>query len=366
MEKKTDKERLSDAETIIRQKHSTIIGLERELRASRQAYDAREKLHGAYDPNPKAPAWLMKPEPAHAPGVPMLFLSDFHWGETVFEEQVGGANKFNRKIAIARLKRCIQIHLDLCFEHMVHPDYPGMVLLLGGDLITGNIHEELKYTNEGPLNETLLEVQSELTSAIKTLAKHFKKIFIPCVVGNHGRMSIKPQAKHAVKDNYEWKIYNDVATLLAGTPGVQFHVSDEADAYFAVQGHRFLLTHGDNLGVKGGDGIIGAIGPIARGDVKVGKQARALGRDYDTLLIGHWHSYQPRGDLCRVVVNGALKGYDEYAALKLRVPPARPSQALWFIHPKHGFTAQWPIYLDGRPSERRKVEWLTWEKVHAS
>jgi hypothetical protein len=38
------------------------------------------------------------------------------------------------------------------------------------------------------------------------------------------------------------------------------------DVHYRVYGVRFLLNHGDMLGVKGGDGIIGAIGPIMRGE----------------------------------------------------------------------------------------------------
>lgn len=78
------------------------------------------------------------------------------------------------------------------------------------------------------------------------------------------------------------------------------------------------------------------------------------------MLIGHWHTYVPRGDSIPVIVNGTLKGYDEYARLGMRVPYTRPSQALWFVHEKYGITAQWQIYLD----KLRKTdnEWLRFQK----
>jgi len=139
-------------------------------------------------------------------------------------------------------------------------------------------------------------------------------------------------------------------------------VPNEVDAHFAIYGHRFMLTHGDTLGVKGGDGIIGALGPIARGAIKVGRSEAQCGRDFDTLLIGHYHTYIPRGDAVPVLANGSLIGYNEYARLLLRAGPTRPTQALAFIHPKRGITAQWPIYLDG--AERRKpgsTAWCSWD-----
>ena len=41
------------------------------------------------------PQWVVKPsKDAHAPGVPTLQLSDFHWGERVFPKQVNNVNEF--------------------------------------------------------------------------------------------------------------------------------------------------------------------------------------------------------------------------------------------------------------------------------
>ena len=42
------------------------------------------------------PTWASAPlaKPS-SPGVPLLFLSDFHWGEVVHPSQINGVNKFN-------------------------------------------------------------------------------------------------------------------------------------------------------------------------------------------------------------------------------------------------------------------------------
>jgi hypothetical protein len=69
----------------------------------------------------------------------------------------------------------------------------------------------------------------------------------------------------------------------------------------------------------------------------------AIGRPYDTLLMGHWHQYIP---LRYLIVNGSLKGFDEFAHLALRAAPEPPIQALWFTHPRFGITSQWPIFCE--------------------
>lgn len=327
------------------------------------AEDIREKIYGLASSTPSPPKWLHISKPGRSSGVPVVVWSDFHWGERVFPEEVGGVNEFNRAIAKGRLRNLVAATIDLTKNHMVNPDYPGIVVCLGGDMISGGIHDELRETNEGPIQVTLLEVQEELITALTKVADAFGKVFVPCVVGNHGRMTLKPRAKHRVFESYEWNLYCQLERHFKNDPRIQFLIPSEADAHFSVFGHRLMLTHGDALGVKGGDGIIGSLGPIARGTLKVGRSEAQVGRDFDTLIIGHWHSYIPRGEAVPVIVNGALKGYDEYARLYLRARFSRASQALFFVHPKYGITAQWQIYLqeNAKTDAARGATWVSWE-----
>lgn len=326
------------------------------------AADIRERIYGLAALTPDPPGWLDVQSSLHTPGVPITVWSDWHWGEVINKAQVGGVNEFNRTIAKQRLKKLVDKTIDLCMNHMTKPEYPGIVICLGGDMISGVIHEELRETNDGTVQQHLLEVQEQLISAITRMADTFGRVFIPCVVGNHARTTIKPRAKNRVVESYEWNLYCQLESWFKGDKRVQFYIPEGTDAYFKVLGHRILLTHGDSLGVKGGDGIIGAIGPIARGAVKVGRSEAQVGRDFDTLVMGHWHTYWPRGECAPVVVNGALKGYDEYARLMLRVPYSRPSQALFFVHAKQGITAQWQVYLEERKGAADSA-WITWKKA---
>ncbi len=335
------------------------------VRDNVSASDVREKIYGLNAFTPDPPEWIIGKKPhIGLTGVPVAMWSDFHWGEVVYKEQVGGVNEFNRKIAKERLRKLVDNTIELALHHMVKPNYPGIVVCLGGDLISGNIHDELAQTNDGPVQQSVLEVQEELIAALTRIADAFGKVFVPCVVGNHGRNTLKPRAKNRVYESYEWNIYCQLERWFkaTGDTRVQFSIPGETDAYFSVLGHRFLLTHGDTLGVKGGDGIIGAIGPIARGVTKVGRSEAQIGRDFDTLLMGHYHTYIPRGDAIPVIVNGALKGYDEYARLMLRVPYSRPSQALFFVNEKYGITAQWAVYLEQKMKSADSAEWVKWEK----
>lgn len=320
----------------------------------------RTEIFGLSQRAPEPPAWLA---PAKAPlghrGTPMTLWSDWHYGEVVRPEEVGGTNEFNAEVAAARIQQLVNTTVDLCYNHMgrAKAEYPGIVVCLGGDMITGDIHEELVETNDRTTQQCINDLTDLIASALEEMADRFGRVFVPCVVGNHGRSTRKVRMKGRVYTSHEWLIYCQLERHFRKDKRIAFYIPGETDAYFKVYQHRFLLTHGDSLGVKGGDGIIGAVGPILRGSIKVGRSEAHIGRDMDTILMGHWHQMLW---LPGVIVNGALKGYDEYARLALRAPYSRPSQALWFVHPEHGITAKWEVYLDKGRTVEDAGEWIGW------
>ena len=135
------------------------------------------------------PKWVTKSSPATGnPGVPTLFLSDFHYGEIVKPDAVGNLNNFNKKISQSRLKSTVETAIALCHNHMVNPKYPGIVLALGGDMMAGSIHDELIESNDGTNIDHVLDLFDQLVWTISTLADKFGKVFVPTCYGNHSRM----------------------------------------------------------------------------------------------------------------------------------------------------------------------------------
>ncbi len=328
-------------------------------RHNETAEEVRREIYKLKEVDPEPPEWMLDDAKIEGPGTPMMLWSDWHFGEVVNKKEVGGVNEFNSVIAEARVKQLVERSIGLVHHHM--PDgVPGIVVCLGGDMMTGEIHQELADTNDKYVLETVRQLKSVLVKSLTEMADAFGNVYVPCVVGNHGRNTLKPRMKGVVQTSYEWNIYTDLEDRLAHDKRVKFTIPGETDILFAVHGHRFLLTHGDRLGVKGGDGIIGALGPIKRGEFKIRNSEAQIGRDFDTLLMGHWHQYlSTRG----LIVNNALKGYDEFARLALRAPATPASQALWFCHRKYGINAQMEVYVQDLEKFRsrrrtRKNEWV--------
>lgn len=351
---KPDKSGL-DAQTLAEHESLHLRDRVRELETTLKA-ERRERLSedriraevfGLADAAIEMPNWALKePKKSHgiAGSIPSVLWSDWHWGEVVLPGQIHHKNEFNVSIAKRRLRRLVETTIGLCFNHMVNPSYPGLVVNLGGDLVSGDIHEELVETNELTSAQTLIDITGSLAWALKMLADKFGRLWIISVAGNHGRMTKKPRAKNRAFTNFDWVIANLLRRQFIDDSRFSWLIPDGPDAWYQIYNHRYLLTHGDQF--RGGDGIIGALGPILRGDTKKRARNANVGLAYDTMLMGHWHQYLP---LPRVIVNGSLKGYDEYAMMN-NFGFEMPIQALWFTHPRRGITNNWGIQLEDRDS----------------
>lgn len=286
--------------------------------------------------------WMNGPRKASSglSGIPTLFLSDIHFDEVVKPEQINGVNEYNHEIATRRIKFTFQRTVDLLKRYMVKPKYDGIVCALGGDLLSGNIHEELAETNDQRINQSILDITDLLIEGIRGLADEFGRVFVPAVVGNHGRQHKKPRAKNYVYDNYEWLVYQYINRHFKGDSRVTFLIPDGLDAYYTIYKRRYCLTHGNQF--KGGSGIAGIFSPLMLGMARKQKRQVSIGQPFDVMMNGHWHQYIHTDSL---IINGSIKGYDEYAD-SMNFPFEHPQQALFIEHPSGHVTMRMPVFCD--------------------
>jgi predicted MPP superfamily phosphohydrolase len=281
-------------------------------------------------------------------GVPVLFLSDIHYGETVYPSQIGGVNEYNEETANRRIRSTFETAANLTIEQFKDPDFDGIVVAMGGDMLSGTIHEELSESNWAPINVLIYKLQDQLIAGIELLRDHFDIVYIPCVVGNHGRHNKQYRAKNKPYDNFEYILYHNIAHHYRDDDDVVVHVADDTDITFSVYGTTFRMTHGDQF--RGGNGISGITMPIFRGNHKKQANAQAVKQPYDVLMIGHFHQYM---DVGSIVVNGSIKGYDEYA-YQSNFSFEPPQQAMFFVNPKFGRTYRMPIFCEPKPNNEKK------------
>jgi hypothetical protein len=203
----------------------------------------------------------------------------------------------------------------------------------------------------------VLDLIDHLVIAIKRLKQVFGQVFLPCVAGNHGRFHKKKRAKESNKSSFDWLIYQSLDRYFADDPDVVFFIPEGPDALVSVYGHRYCFTHGDQF--RGGDGMIGPLGPIARGDHKKRSRNAQIKQDYDTMVIGHFHQLIWHK---RFIVNGSLIGYNEYALVN-NFGFELPQQALWISNAEHGITFHLPVNLGEDEARAADQPWVAFQDV---
>lgn len=298
--------------------------------------------------NQPAPTWLRAPKDTkNHHGTLVVFLSDTHFGEVVDPGEMNGYNAFNPDIAEQRLERFFQRTALVAHNYLAGVKYDGVVLALGGDLVSGDIHDELTETNAMSTYQTVEWAVPRLEAGVGLLSEEFGKVHVVSAPGNHGRNTRKPKHKRRSANNADTHIARLLSQRFASSSNVTFSVPDSIDVDFSVYGYRFSLEHGDQA--KGGDGQVGALGPVKRLALRKQTQLAAEGRPFNYMLVGHFHQLV-FGQTQGFVMNGSLKGYDEYArAWHFRPEPAQ--QALMVCTPEHGITVQAPVIVQKRASE---------------
>ncbi len=283
--------------------------------------------------------WLKRKALGREVAAVTAVLSDTHYDEVVFPEQINGVNEYNREIATQRTENFFQNTIKLAQDYINGIDISGIVLPLLGDMVSGNIHEELKETNEHRIIDTCLYYSDLIVAGIRLLSEHFPYVHIPCVPGNHGRIDKKPRAKHRAQDSFDYLIYHLVARGVADLDTVTTDISAGADVRWEAHGTPYVGTHGDQF--RGGSGIAGALSPMLLGDARKRKRESAVGSPYHYMVMGHWHQLMHAKG---IISNGSIKGYDEYAFVN-NFDFEPPQQAFWLTDAKHGKTITAPVLV---------------------
>lgn len=273
--------------------------------------------------------------------VPVLFMSDFQWGETVLPELVDYYNEYNIQIARQRYDQLIDKTIEQC-RNLKNINMSELILLRGGDSFSGNIHDELIHTNDEGLHSCFKSLAVKEVEGINRLLGHFEKLTIISVPGNHS-LSMNTRYKLYTEVNYDDLLSWYLENKFEHNKNVTFVTPRSGDAHFKIGHKQYILTHGDRIGAKGGGGIAGPVPAICRGIMNIKRQHATMGKHIDYVLMGHFHTpiVLPGG-----IVNGTLVGYSEYARNAMRAEPTRPCQLLILCGPETGIEHVTYLYLE--------------------
>ncbi|GAC1604384.1 MAG: hypothetical protein NVS3B25_33610 [Hymenobacter sp.] len=286
---------------------------------------------------PTAPLAIAEGHPGQGEATAVALYSDWHLEERVDLHQMNGLNEYNPDIAEARARCCFQNTLRLVQKERAAVRIDELLVWLGGDFITGYIHEELSQTNYLSPTEATRFAKRLLIAGLEFLLIHgkFTRLRVPCNPGNHGRTTGKMQLSNSYKMSYEWMMYQDLRDYFRDEPRLVFDIPESPFAYVRVYDKTLRGFHGE--AVKYGGGIGGVAIPLLKYVGRIDQQRPA---DYN--VLGHFHQFiQPAKNIC---MNGSLIGFSPYAQ-KIGCTPEPPQQGFLLLDKLRGQTVRCPIHV---------------------
>lgn len=216
-----------------------------ELSAVLQLADATTDTHFSVEPR------------EHSEAVAVVIASDWHVEEEVKPDAVNGKNRYNLDISKASAERFFNGALKLVRKEQQDVNLNTMIVMLGGDFISSNIHEDIVESCLLRPVEAAVYAMNLLEAGIKFLLENSElNLVVPCHSGNHGRITSQQRIANEKGNSLEYFMYYVLANRFANEPRIQFIVSEGYHQYISTMGSVLRTHHGHYVSYGGGVGGI--------------------------------------------------------------------------------------------------------------
>jgi len=332
---------LSDNSEIVQE-------LKRQLEEKNRVLESYKKDHGQLDIffnsltssveaiKPLPIVYVPKEQSRDTVVTAVMQITDGHMGAVQLADEIEGFNEYNPDI-------CRDRQLNFAHRYNRWVDRQRMsytvnecAVLVTGDLISGDIHQELQVTNAFPVTVQVVEAAKVLAEQLTELSQNFTSVEVHFIgADNHGRLTRKPQAKQEGLNNLNYLVGVLAKAYLDKIVNVNFNIYPQYEKVVHVAHRNYLVSHGH--GMMAWMGV-----PYYAAERKTGKEAQARMQlimdqkmkmhdiGFHKMVVGHFH----------VPINapmysfgGSVQGTDAYDHKAGRF--AVPSQAGWLVHPKY-------------------------------
>jgi hypothetical protein len=287
----------------------------------------------------------------------VLFQSCWHYGEVVSAEETAGFGGYDVAMCQARIQEMTDSVIGLITDHHRGLRIRKLWVVNVGDNISGNIHDELRITNEVPLVSQFLGCGLLHALSLRDLAAVVEQVEFIGVRGNHPRTTRKPAFKQSAEDSFDRATYQIIDLLTADIPNIKVTIPTSPRHLQQINGHGFLFEHGDSIKTWMSIPFYGAQREHASLSLLYNNApallpnnptlAQGLAQGFRYFCIGNFHTAVdvdgPAGS--RIIFTGSPKGPDEYALGKLSTG-SQPSQTFFGVHHKRGISFVYRLELN--------------------
>jgi len=244
----------------------------------------------------------------------ILDVGDVHYGELVTSRSTGGVAEYSPEIAKERFDYTVNEAIRLGKEHKIQ----SLWVIGGGDMISGDIHDDLSRSNEIMPIEQTLDCAEMMYGGLEKLCQAFPEVNFVGVSGNHPRMYRVPFYNRKQIESLDYMLYKMLEAKGVNQPNLNFHTPESFWTIINVEERKFMVLHGDTI--KQQNSMSLAFYGMWKEFMKWKTIGETVG-EFDDMLVHHFHvpvilsigegSYYG---------NGALKGKDDFSLAGTRAP----------------------------------------------
>lgn len=250
----------------------------------------------------------------------VVCLSDLHTGLEVHNAWNSYDNNVMRERLVAFANQIVEIQ-DCHKCRDLH-------IALGGDLISGIIHQSIARENTLNVVQQIRVAAECIAGFIRTIKDKFVDVYVHSVSGNHSRVTPNKD-QHLKGEELDDLVAYCVGLLVGGcehvfVDDVEKNLDETISVFNTRLGGKFVLCHGDK----------DSLSSVAN------KMTMCLGYKPDAIIMGHRHCNALSTDNgIKIVQSGCVVGPDSYA-VDLRLT-GRPEQAVFITTQKRPV---WCVY----------------------
>lgn len=182
-----------------------------------------------------------------------------------------------------------------------------------------------------------------LAKFLTTALENFKRVHVVGVIGNHGAVGGKMRKSHDPETNMDRLLYKIIELMFDKEERITFNIPDGRGErnWYAVDNignYGSLLIHGDQL--PSPTSYHGYYKKV------MGWKDGAIPEHFEDVFMGHYHQqFKMTIGSGMLRISGSPESYNTYAQ-EFFSSMGRPCQHLMYIHPEHGVTSEYSIWLD--------------------
>lgn len=271
-----------------------------------------------------------------SPCMAVMRISDGHMGAVQYPDEIEGFGKFSPELCRSRQLDYAQRFCKWVDVNRGAYQIDEVAVIVTGDLISGDIHEELRVTNAFPTPVQCVRAAEVLVEQVRLVASNFSKVTVHFLVeDNHARLTKQPQANEAGYNSLNYVVGKMAEIYLSRIDNVEFNIYPQYEKVVQVLNRQYLIAHGH--GIQGWMGIpwYGIERQVSREAKKrlsviMEDITKAKDVGFHKYVFGHYHTYfETDMYSCCPSVSGT-GAYDHKNGRH-----ADPGQSAWLVHSKH-------------------------------